>query len=88
MSQLSPEQIAAMRAAMIAVLDTVEEAGSLGAPSGIMYLAFSAMGMSLHNYESMLGALQRLNLVTVDADCVHRTATPRPASLTAQPDHA
>lgn len=52
-----------------AILETIKEAGDEGAPSGVVYLACSEMGMSLHQYEQIiegfmsLGAIERRNHV-------------------------
>jgi hypothetical protein len=39
------------------VIGTVNEAGDLGAPAGLMYLAFQAHGMSLRTFNAIMDAL-------------------------------
>ena len=46
-----------MAAVATAVVETVQESGRDGAPSGILYAAVQTMGMSLNLYQSMMDAL-------------------------------
>ena len=57
-------RLAAMQAALTAVIETVREAGDTGAPAGILYAAFMAKGMSLANFEAMMGALVTMRKLT------------------------
>ena len=59
----------AMAAVVQAVLDTIRQSGPNGAPSGVMYAALSAHGMTLQNYQAMMGALVRVGKVTLEHDC-------------------
>jgi hypothetical protein len=66
---MSPEQLKALRLIATAILETVREAGELGAPSGVMYAALSAQGCSLNQYRSIMAGLERAGLVKKEGDC-------------------
>jgi hypothetical protein len=53
----------AQMAVAIALLETIKEAGPLGAPSGPMYLACNQSGIDLDSYEAMMRALVKTGLV-------------------------
>lgn len=54
----------AQMAIAYALLETIKEAGSMGAPSGPMYMAVQMKtSMSLDDYQSMMRALVRTGLV-------------------------
>jgi hypothetical protein len=53
------EQINAVRAVARALFETVKEAGAEGAPAGPMYAACMCTGISLDQFEQIMGALVR-----------------------------
>ncbi len=52
-----------------AITDTIKEAGEFGAPGGVMYAALMAHGCSLNQFESIMGALVRMNRVEKRGEC-------------------
>jgi hypothetical protein len=60
MSARTPEQIRALALVCSAILDAVREAGSTGAPGGVIYAGLMAAGCSLAQYEAMMGTLVRI----------------------------
>lgn len=67
---MNPEQIAAVKLAIACILEAAEEAGPLGAPSGVVYAALMQHGMRLATYESLLAALESAGRITVEYDCI------------------
>ncbi len=53
----------------MAVLDSIKEAGILGAPGGVIYAALMAKGASLQQYESFMNGLVGNGLVQKEGDC-------------------
>jgi hypothetical protein len=74
---LTTSQIAAAQRIGLHILDAIDEAGELGAPSGVMYAALMAQGCSLQQYQSIMAPLERRGFVTVDGDCYFMTAAGR-----------
>lgn len=70
---MTPDQIKVAQTVGLALLDTIAEQGSLGAPSGPMYAALMHKGCTLTQYNSIIGGLLRNQLVTADLD---ETETP------------
>jgi len=70
MTTLSAEQQSALSLAVSLILDAAKEAGPLGAPSGVVYAALSAHGMTLLSYQSIINALTRANKITVENHCI------------------
>jgi hypothetical protein len=58
---LTPEQIQAMRLVMDAVVESVQVAGDRGAPGGVIYAAMMAHGITLAQYNAVMGGLVRAN---------------------------
>lgn len=56
---MTPEQIAALRAILDAILEAVKAAGPHGAPGGVIYSALMASGCSLSQYQSFMAGLVR-----------------------------
>jgi hypothetical protein len=54
---LTPQQIAALRQIADAIVDTVRETGSRGAPGGLLYIALSERGCTLRQFENLMSAL-------------------------------
>lgn len=71
---MTKDQIRAAQRIGLSVLEVIEEAGELGAPSGPMYAALNAQGCSLSQYQSLMGTLQSRGFVTLQSDCY--TLTP------------
>lgn len=53
----------ALNLAVSVIIDTIKDAGPLGAPSGPMYAALSAHGMTLNTYNSIIDALTRVGKI-------------------------
>jgi hypothetical protein len=68
---MNAQQLAALRLAIDCILEAAEMGGSLGAPSGVVYAAMSAHGMSLSSYQSLLDALQRAGKIEVSDHCIY-----------------
>jgi hypothetical protein len=67
---VNKQQILAVRAVATALLQTVAEAGPLGAPGGHMYAA--VMGtLSLSQFETIMGTLVDRGFVRKDGDVYH-----------------
>lgn len=54
---ITKEQKIAILNVIEALKDAVAEAGEHGAPEGVLYAAFMAHGMSLENFNLMIGCL-------------------------------
>lgn len=67
----SPQQAAALRLIVSAVLDAIRAAGPTGAPGGVLYAACQAHGATLSQFESLMRALERAGKVERDGDCYH-----------------
>jgi hypothetical protein len=68
---LTQDQRAAMLTVMRAVIDTVREAGPMGAPGGHIYAALMTQGASLQQYESLMSALVRTGKLARRGQCYH-----------------
>lgn len=56
-------------AVMQALLETVQEAGSEGAPSGPLYMACQQFGITLEAYQAIMEILVKQGLVTHSNHC-------------------
>ena len=65
---MTPEQIKAVRYVAGAIMETVKDAGPLGAPGGVIYAALSAQGCTLQQYEGIMGGLVRAGMLRRDGD--------------------
>jgi hypothetical protein len=70
-TQPTDAQIRAIRLAADLIVEAAQEAGPLGAPSGVIYAALMGAGMTLDTYNAILGALQQAGRVRVENHCVH-----------------
>jgi predicted methyltransferase len=70
---MTPSQINAAQLLGKAVLETIEESGSLGAPSGVLYAALSSKGVSLSIYQQMIASMGKNGFVTESDHCLHIT---------------
>ena len=59
------EQAAAIRLAIECIMDAARIGGDLGAPSGVIYAALTAHGMTLSVYEQLVDYLVRKNRITL-----------------------
>jgi hypothetical protein len=68
---MTPQQkAAALRLALQAILDAVKEAGSLGAPGGVLYAALLGR-ISLQQFEQLMTALVRMGKLRREGDVYH-----------------
>lgn len=68
----------AIRRIAAAIVESVKEAGELGAPSGIVYAALSAHGMSLDTYYQFIGVLVKLGKLRQDGDLLYANEITKP----------
>ena len=66
---LNPAQRRALGMIADAIIETIRDAGQLGAPGGVIYAALSAQGCTFNQYTSIMGALVSIGRVTMDGDC-------------------
>lgn len=52
-----------------AVLETIQEAGELGAPGGHLYVAMQLFGMTLTQYQQFMAGLAENGCVAHEGDC-------------------
>ncbi len=62
------EQLNNMRAILGAVTDTVQAAGTAGAPGGVLYAALMTGGCSLANFKAIMSALVQTGKITQQGD--------------------
>ena len=53
----------------LAVLETVQESGQIGAPSGHLYAALMVHGATLSQYQSFMATLTRTGLLVLGGQC-------------------
>lgn len=70
MSQPTPQQLDAIHLAASCIIEAVIVAGPMGAPSGVVYAALNANGMSLATYQSLIASLERRGTITVENDLI------------------
>lgn len=51
--------------------ETAQEAGSAGAPSGIVYATLSSAGLSLDAYRAILASMEQHGRISVRADVIY-----------------
>lgn len=61
----------AIRRIADAIVESVREAGELGAPSGIVYAALMSYGMSLDTYHQFIGVLVKLGKLRQEGDLLY-----------------
>jgi hypothetical protein len=54
---MTSQQVSALKAVCDAIIATVRETGAMGAPAGTMYAAMMGHGVSLENFEKIMGGL-------------------------------
>lgn len=65
---MQKKHIYAVQAFALCLLETIDEAGPLGAPSGVMYAAVAGE-VNLSQYEQVLGQMQGKGFISKDGDC-------------------
>lgn len=63
---MTREQILAAQRIGAVVLETIQDAGELGAPSGVIYAALQTQGCTLNQYQSLLAPLVSRGFVVND----------------------
>lgn len=71
---MTVEQLKALKAICDGILETVQLAGPLGAPGGHLYAALMAHGVSLEQFEQLMGGLVAGKLLRKQGDCYFVTA--------------
>ena len=66
--------VRAVRALAELIEEAAREAGPLGAPSGIVYMALAGAGVSLETYQAILGGLERAGRIRVSGDLIKAVA--------------
>ena len=69
------QQIQAVHALADIIEETAREAGPMGAPSGVIYAALMGVGITLDQYQAILGVMQRAGRITVSSDCIRAVAS-------------
>lgn len=64
---MTPEQITAAQRIGLAVLETIKDAGELGAPSGILFATMQTQGCTLSQYQSFMTPIERRGFVVQDS---------------------
>lgn len=52
------------------IIEAARTAGPMGAPSGVVYAALSAHGMTLNVYQQIIDALVNTGRITVENHCI------------------
>jgi predicted transcriptional regulator len=63
----------AIKKITLAMLETIDEAGDLGAPGGALYLAMMEVNVDLSSFQIYMSGLVRLGFLTHRHDCYHIT---------------
>ncbi|MDP2000154.1 MAG: hypothetical protein Q8K22_11255 [Rhodoferax sp.] len=87
---MNNEQIRLAQRLGLAVLESIQEAGELGAPSGVLYAALLHTGCSLNQFQSLMRPLESRGFVVLEDDCYTISESggafiTRLRSVTAQP---
>ncbi|ABD72142.1 hypothetical protein Rfer_4456 (plasmid) [Rhodoferax ferrireducens T118] len=72
---LTKKQVLAVQKVGLAVLEAIQAAGELGAPSGALYAALQHQGCTLTQYQSLTGSMERRGFVIQESDCFTITTT-------------
>ncbi|MFP3637687.1 hypothetical protein [Paraburkholderia sp. SIMBA_054] len=75
--QAQRSQIVAAQRIGLAILETIDEAGELGAPAGPLFAALQAQGASLSQFESLMAPLVARGLVTLESHLYTMTSSGR-----------
>lgn len=66
-------ELRAMRAVITAILNAINDAGPLGAPSSAIFLALQAHGATNSMCTSIINQLDSMGLVVITTDCIRLT---------------
>ena len=69
MALTNAQAAAAIRQIADAIVDTVREAGPMGAPGGVMYAALMAHGCTLSQFEQLMAGLVSVGRLTKHDEC-------------------
>ena len=69
MATITQTQQQAINFIVKAVMDTIRESGTVGAPAGVLYAALMTQGCSFNQFTSLMGALERAGKVRLEDDC-------------------
>lgn len=64
------QKIRAVRAILDMIVDVARGSGPSGAPSGVVYAALSAHGLSLDSYNQMIQVLTQARKLKVESHCL------------------
>jgi len=70
---MTKEQVVAVQRVALAVLESIEEAGPLGAPSGILYAALMGQGCTLTTYQQLMDPMVTRGFLILEQDCYTMT---------------
>jgi hypothetical protein len=70
-SQMTVEQLKALKQIADAIIESVKAAGPLGAPGGTIYAALMAHGCTLNQYEQIMAGLVRAGKLRKSGECYH-----------------
>jgi len=70
MTQLNDE-IRVLKLAVDCILESVRAAGPMGAPSGVVYAALMARGMTLSTYQAIITGLVEKGAIELKFNCLH-----------------
>jgi hypothetical protein len=73
-TQMTTQQISAIREVCNAIVEAVELAGPMGVGSGIVYSALMSTGISLNQYQQLIAGLVRMGKITNDNHCLVATS--------------
>jgi hypothetical protein len=62
------QQLQLLRMVATAIIQTVRDAGPLGAPGGVIFAALSAQGCTLSQYQSLISGLVQAGKLARDGD--------------------
>lgn len=71
---MTPQQILAVQMKAKCILEAIEAADELGAPSGLLY-AGVMKEISLSQYQQIMGQMQKQGFITHENDCYKLTAS-------------
>lgn len=63
------QAILALRATALAIVDVVKDAGPMGAPGGLIYLALMNKGASYDTYEQIMAGICDAGLIEKRGEC-------------------
>lgn len=72
---MTREQAAAVQTVALGLLESICEAGDMGAPSGILYAGVNAAGVSLSQYQQIMWQMEGRGFVVQEGDCYTMTSS-------------